>query len=214
MPLKVHDAVLTADIVNSRSLAPAKLEKLLRETAKDIEQHVFRRRKTFEIFRGDSFQAVVPSVEALRVALLWRAGIRAASAGMDVRVSIGLGEVGHRGKTIAQSAGPAFERSGTGLDMLKLMQERIRIITSLVSWDFQLVTECLLAEGIIRRWTPLAAEAVYLSLMYNETQESLARRLNITQPTFNRRLATADWRAIKHWEGHYRGAVRTYLGEA
>lgn len=211
MPLKGYTAILTADVVGSGSVKPKVLETLLLKLATSIEQHFFDGKKTMEFFRGDSFQTDAKPDEALRLALLLRAELIAANLGLDFRIAIGIGKTTHRGKTLAQSAGDAFERSGRSLDALKGTGERLRIVTPDDRWNTQLITECMLAEGIIRRWTPLAAATLHEALLNNETQESIARRLKIAQPAVAKRLATADWRAIRHWEAHYRQQLRHYL---
>lgn len=209
MPLKAYQAVLTADVVNSSSVKPKTLEMLLQKLAAGVAQ-----KDAVEFFRGDSLQMVAAPDEALRLSLQLRADIIAANAGLDFRIAIGIGKVSHRGKTLAQSAGDAFERSGRQLDAIKSTSERLRITTPSDDWNQQLHTECLLAEGIIRRWTPLAAATVSHVLQRDETQEAIARRLKIAQPAVAKRLSTADWRAIRHWEAHYRQQLHHYLGEA
>lgn len=214
MPLKRYTAVLTADVVASSTVKPKILETLLQKLAASAERNFFEGKKKIEFFRGDSFQTDAPPEEALRLALLLRAEIIAANMGLDFRIAIGIGKTTHRGKTLAQSAGDAFERSGRSLDALKGSGERLRIVTPDEAWNAQLVTECMLAEGIIRRWTPLAAATLHAALLHDETQESIARRLKIAQPSVAKRLATADWRAIRHWEAHYRQQLRHYLEAA
>lgn len=211
MSQEVYTAVLTADVVNSSTVKPEVLESLLQEIASGIERHFFDSKKTVEFFRGDSFQTDARPEVALKLALLLRAEIIAADQGLDFRIAIGIGGITHRGKTLAQSAGDAFERSGRSLDTLKGAGQRLRIATPNDDWNVQLATECMLAEGIIRRWTPLAAAALYSALLLDETQEAIARRLKIAQPAVAKRLATADWRAIRHWEAHYRQQLRRYL---
>jgi hypothetical protein len=207
MPLKGYQSILTADVVNSSSVKPQKLETLLQKLAAGLEG-----KATVEFFRGDSLQTLVSPEEALHLALQLRADIIAADQGLDFRIAIGTGQVTHHGKTLAQSAGDAFERSGHSLDTIKGTNERLRVSTPSEEWNQQLYTECMLAEGIIRRWTPLAAATVSQVLRRDETQEEIARRLKIAQPAVAKRLATADWRAIRHWEAHYRLQLHRYLG--
>ena len=209
MPLKGYHAILTADVANSSSVKPRTLEALLQKVAAGLKPEAGP-----EFFRGDSLQMIARPDEALRLALQLRADMIATGKGLDFRIAIGIGCITHRGKTLAQSAGDAFERSGHSLDAIKGTSERLRIATPSDEWNRQLFTECMLAEGIVRRWTPLAATAVGHVLRGDETQEAIARKLKIAQPAVAKRLSTADWRAIRHWESHYRQQLQRYLGAA
>lgn len=71
-----RQAVITADVVASRKLKPKKLEATLQDIAKGIERVLFRRKRTFEFYRGDSFQAIVAPELSLRLALIWKAAIQ------------------------------------------------------------------------------------------------------------------------------------------
>lgn len=202
-------AVLTADLVGSRKLPANAVESRVREVAKLIEARLFRRKKSHEFFRGDSLQALLSQPkDALRLALLWRAAIKATVSGAhqwDIRIAIGIGPVTHTAKTLAASGGPAFQQSGILLDGLKHSDtQRIAFHTSDQPWNEALNTECILAEQSMSRWTPTAAETVFQQLLYEETQQSLAERLGITQSSVHKRLQTAAWPAIRHWENYFR----------
>ncbi len=202
-------AVVTADLVSSRKLKATDIESRLKEIARIIEARLFRRKKSFEIFRGDSFQALlVRPADALQVALLWRSAIKATVSGSfqwDVRIAIGLGPTTHIGKNLAASGGPAFQQSGTLLDQIKHNDaQRLAFSTDDENWDDALNTQCILAEQIMSRWTPTAAEAIFQQLLFDETQQNLAARLGISQPSVHKRLQTAGSSAIRHWESHFR----------
>jgi hypothetical protein len=215
-PMLARYAVLTADLVGSRHLPAGELEARVKEVAQAIEARLFRRKKTFEFYRGDSFQALLEKPEeALHIALLWRAAMKATSheeQQWDIRVAIGIGELSHRGKTLAASGGVAFQRSGTLLDSMKHGHDaRIAFDTEDESWTASLNTECILAEGIIGRWTATGAETIFQQLIYGETQEALASRLGVTQSAIHKRLQAVGWPAIRHWEEHYRRSTAQYL---
>jgi hypothetical protein len=185
------------------------VESRVAAVAKLVEARLFRRKKTFELFRGDSFQALLAQPkDALRLALLWRAAMKATTSEnhqWDVRIAVGIGPVTHHAKTLAASGGPAFQHSGILLDSLKHNDaQRIAFHIPDEDWNEALNTECILAEQIISRWTPAAAETVLQLLLYDETQQSLAARLGISQSSVHKRLQTAGWPAIRHWEGHFR----------
>jgi len=200
-------AVLTADIVASRNLKPDKLETTLYEIAKGIEKVLFRRKKTFEFYRGDSFQAIVSPELSLRLALLWKAAIKSVQEDgkhWDIRIAIGIGDLTHRGNKVTTSAGKAFEYSGLLLDELKAKDTpKLGIRTFDENWNAQLETECLLADTILQRWTAIGAESIYHALLYQETQDQLAVRFNVTQSAVHKRLSAANWSALRHWEKYF-----------
>lgn len=202
--------VLTADVAGSTETDAVQLQQTFERIAGEIEKMLSVQT---EFFRGDSFQSLLPdAAEALRIALLWRAGLKWLLPGSDVRCAFGAGAVVHRSETLAHSAGPAFERSGTLLDSMTPADEaRIAFSTGDAVLDAELETACLLAEPSIRRWTSAGAEAVYLQLLYGETQQVLAGRIGVAQPAVHKRLQAASWPAIRHWERYYRNAVASRI---
>lgn len=203
-------AVLTADVVGSRGIPAAQLEAGLSRIARVLESRFSPGRKLFQFYRGDSFQALTEPAEALRIALLWRAGLKAIPEvpEWDIRIAIGLGPVTHSGESLATSAGPAFEGSGILLDEMKKSDEaRIAFHTRDALWTKTLNTASFLAEGIIRRWTSAGAETTFQLLMSNETQEALAARLGVSQPAIHKRLQAASWPAIRSWEEYFRNSA-------
>jgi len=203
--------VLTADVVSSRDIPAALLESRMSEISKHLEKQLSSRRPLFEFYRGDSFQALVPATEALRIALLWRAGMKATGGDYDwdIRIAIGAGGISHIGKSLASSGGPAFQASGTLLDSMKRNYDsRIAFQTEDKKQTAALNTECLLAEAIIGRWTVIGAQTVYSMLYFSDTQEALAARMHVSQPAIHKRLQAANWTAIRHWEAHYRQTVQ------
>lgn len=207
-------AVLTADIVTSRKISPGKLEEKVRSIAKELEQKLFRRKKTFEFYRGDSFQAIVAPAQSLHTALLWKSSIQSIQDNgktWDMRIAIGIGEVNHMGNKISTSTGTAFEYSGLLLDELKKKDApRIGVRTFHGLWNQQLETECLLADTIMQRWTAAGANSIYYALLHEETQNQLASRLGIAQSSVHKRLNAANWAAIRHWDQYFQQQVLSY----
>ena len=203
-------AVLTADVVGSRHIPAKVLEARMAAIARMLEAQVGQGEKLFEFYRGDSFQAIIGAEDALKVALLWRAALKATEGPYtwDIRIAIGLGEISHLGTSLAVSGGTAFQYSGTLLDQMKQDDDaRIRFHTDDESWTAALHTECLLAEGLISRWTATGAETVFNLLYYGDTQDALATRMGVSQPAIHERLQAANWAAIRHWEQFYRQTI-------
>ncbi len=194
------------------------LEKRLADIAKELEAAFFKKKKTFEVYRGDSFQALLENpADALKIALLWRAGVRATPDKhmWDIRIAIGIGAAAHRAATLAASGGPAFHVSGTLLDSLKAQSDsaRIAIQTPDDDWNAALRTECLLAEASMGSWSRPVAEAVFQQLLRDETQAAIAKRLNISQPAVHKRLQNGVWPAIRHWEAYFRETAARKLAQ-
>src|SRR5689334_14155769 len=112
-------AAITADIVNSTKL-PASAEKKLKTALSAIlEPH------KYEFYRGDSFQVFLKSPEdALLVALQIRSAAmkipsETSNSLIDVRASIGIGQVNLPVKTLMTAAGEAFVLSGRAFDQMK-----------------------------------------------------------------------------------------------
>lgn len=203
-------AVLTADIVRSRKIPQKLLEARMTQVAEEISKSLKRRKNVFEFYRGDSFQALIPANDSLRVALLWRAALMATAGKYkwDLRIAIGIGTIDHQGKTLAASGGAAFRHSGALLDKMKHSDvQRIGFTTDNEQLNLCLNTECQLAEGLISRWTNIGADTLYNLMLFNDTQDALATRIGVTQPAIHKRLQTANWPAIRHWEHHFRQVI-------
>lgn len=107
-------AILTGDVINSREATSHDwLEEL-----KSVLNQYGKSPRDWEISRGDSFQLKSEPSKALIAALHIKACIRQFS-GLDVRISIGLGEESYKSKRISESNGSAYVRSGEGFESLK-----------------------------------------------------------------------------------------------
>ena len=203
------DAVITGDLVKSRKINDADIEKVinsLKETFDEINRQLLDGKGTFEIFRGDSFQGHLPQPElALLVAIILRARLRTyePSIGLsdqiktdkpilraysDARIAIGVGTTRYNADKITESQGEAFLKSGNSFDTLSKENERLAIMTPWENINSELKVSCKLADALISKWTASTAEAVYHYLLYGINQKELATRLAITQPGVHKRL--------------------------
>ena len=198
-------AVLTGDIVKSRDIAPrAQLLATLKEALATAGEH---HQGEYNIDRGDSFQMVIPTAAmAAQAAIIIRAKLKSQSPDKsnlwDARISIGIGDITYRGDNIIESDGPAFLLSGEG--MTELSEKRKRLIIK-APWDqadrsLSLVTR--FADDIINNWSRYSAETAFYSLVYNESQSVLAKRLGKTQSTINERISTAKLDLIRAYIQH------------
>ena len=206
-------AVITGDVIDSTQLAAPerkKLEEILRLGLAEIAG-----KNNFEIFRGDSFQILLPEPEtALKKAIQIRCWLRkqpivgpektahktqtaSSKKGIiDARLALGIGSVSYQSKQIRTSDGEAFRLSGRTLDEPKYRNSRILIATPSPELnDFLEVTFTLL-DILISNWSVQQAEVIY-ELLNHQTQTAIAGKLNISQASVNQRAKTAHWPAIE-----------------
>ena len=107
-------AILSGDIVNSRSVDASEWVKTLKKTLNTFGKSP----KTWEIYRGDSFQLEVDAKAALHAALFIKSEIKQHRE-LDVRIAIGIGDKTYAAPKITESNGTAFENSGDCFNTLK-----------------------------------------------------------------------------------------------
>jgi hypothetical protein len=202
-------AVLTGDLVKSRKLDNGDMGaiiQLLKVTFGEINKCFLNNQGVFEIFRGDSFQAIIPKAEkALLIALLLRSRLRSyvplsankgnnitkkpiLNAYTDARIAVGIGSISSTNGKVTESQGEAFENSGHLFDKLQKDNERLGVMTPWSVVNRELEVACRLADAVIDRWTPSTAEAVFYHLLKKENQSELAERFKISQPALRKRL--------------------------
>lgn len=206
------NAVITGDLVKSQRIKNTDIALVigsLKETFNAINQTLLQGKGTFEIFRGDSFQGLIPQPElALLVSILIRAHLRTyepsigysiaghkfpkekpiLGAYSDARISIGIGTVSYNAHKVVESRGEAFEKSGRSFDTMTKTNERLVITTPWENMNSELTVEFMLADAIISRWTATTAAAIYNHLLYNKSQKELAEQFSISQPGVHKRL--------------------------
>jgi len=204
------NSAITGDLVKSRKIKDADIATVidsLKNTFNEINFHLLEGKGTFEIFRGDSFQGLIPNPEsALLVAIIIRAHLRTyepspgntgrnktekplRAAYSDARIGIGIGSIRYNAERITESQGEAFQKSGQVFDLITRENERLAIGTPWEETNRELAVECKLADALISRWTASTSEAMYHHLLYGKNQKELANDLKISQPAVHTRLA-------------------------
>lgn len=196
-------AVITGDIINSREIENKELLiKILNEIFHEIEEK-FNFIYPFEIFRGDSMQAVLKNSKyALRVIYLLKSGLLSKSSEYqlyNIRIVAGIGKVDFLQKDVKISNGSAFELSGTELDNLKHLGKTISVMTESKKYNEMLSVMNTFAEVCIQKWSKLSAEVVFLSLMYNYKQQQIAQILEISQSAVQQRLSSANYEVLLNY---------------
>jgi hypothetical protein len=187
--------VISGDIVGSSFLKPGarkKLQHLLEVfTADSVEEWPDLQ---IQQYRGDSIQAILTRnrTSALRMALLLHSFL--IQYAYKIRLAIGVGEISFKSKQVITSDGSAFQASGPYLDTLVKTGELISIAGSEdFSGEWQVHSSSL--DYLIQHWSIQQAQAVYLQLQ-NLTQEAIAQKLKITQPSVYYRLQGAGWPVV------------------
>jgi hypothetical protein len=202
-------SIITGDIINSRGVADQKewltpLKKLLSQYGKTP--------KTWEIFRGDSFQLEVKKPDAsFMAAICIKACIKSVKE-LDVRMAIGIGEKEYNAPKITESNGPAFIYSGELFETLKKNRQNLAIKSPWPAMDLELNMMISLALIAMNKWSTSAAELITLSLLYKTlSQKELGDKLGRTQSSVSERQKRAHYTEITELESFYRKRIQQQL---
>ena len=195
--------VLTGDVVGSQRIEDKRALSHALDEGLSLLQQVLDARS--DRYRGDGFQIAIPDPgQAMLAAILLRASLIRHSpsrlAMWDARIAVAIGE-GHLPATdhFSDAQEEAFVLSGRWLDRLSDGPDRLAIVTATQGADSHLALLTRFADDIVSHWSSYSAEIVSLSLLYRESQQQLAKRLDRAQPTINRRLAAARWSLIRDY---------------
>lgn len=197
MPVQRKAAVLSGDVIGSSLLNTAARKKLQSELD-NFNRLAAKQWPDLKMqqYRGDSIQATLTTnrAGALRIGLLLQS--RLVAQKFSLRMAIGTGEISFKSRNIITSDGSAFRASGPYLDALKKSGEMISVAGADADFTGEWQTHSASLNYIIQDWTPQQAEAVNLQLQ-NYTQQQMARKLKITQPSVHQRLQGAGWPVIQ-----------------
>ncbi|MBI1315539.1 hypothetical protein GC167_01580 [bacterium] len=164
-----------------------------------------------EVFRGDSFQALIIPEYAFRVALYLRAWMWARTFGhpTHVRIGMGLGSIDVGYTRMAHGRGAAFEGSGQAPDNLGKGRLAFDMGADALSlWFSQLGTA---VDAFVRKWDALDAQLWLGRWPYVHTQTSLAEELGITQSAVSQRMLSAQFDGLEALCALYPPMLRCYL---
>lgn len=149
--------VLTGDIVGSTRIEGGDRDLLLSLIKNLLLQNARPEEGATDIFRGDSFQLVLPTAtSAAKAAIAIRSGLmcntpETFSTLWDARISVGIADEGYRGLDVGMSDGEAFRLSGRKLDDMK--DARLCIQTEIESFNSELAVETAFVDDIVSHWT-------------------------------------------------------------
>ncbi|XKE46846.1 hypothetical protein LG302_06850 [Halomonas organivorans] len=189
-------AVLTGDVIESRRIADARcLHRTLEAALAELADH---HDGAYQRYRGDGFQLALPDPAAavdaavtLRASLIERSE---ADQRWDARVAIAVGaDTLPPADDLASADGPVFVASGRALDALARRDEHLALAMTTEAVEPCLALVLRYLDELVEGWSPYSAEIVRLRLRHEETQQALAERLGIRQPSVHKRLRAARW---------------------
>ncbi|APZ47212.1 transcriptional regulator [Polaribacter reichenbachii] len=196
-------SILTGDIINSRNVATHLWLPIL----KDAFNTVGTSPKTWEIFRGDSFQIEINSIEnALLFAIKLKTALKKIK-NLDVRIAIGIGAKNEAFKNITEGNGEAFINSGFAFDNI-LKKQNLAFKTPWPEFDNILNTALALALLTMDNWT--INSATFVEMYLNKptvTQKIIAKELNISESSASERRKRAGLDEILQLEQLYRTLI-------
>ncbi len=187
-------AVLTGDVIASRQVTDAAhLYRVLDATLSLLAK---RHAGNGQRYRGDGFQLVLADAnQAMTAAIRLRAElIRHSEPNQrwDARIAIAVGDDDWQAtQAITDADGEVFVRSGQTLDAMETQHLALSLIEAEHDDCLSLVTRFI--DDLVDGWSRYSAEIVALSLQQTVTQQALAERLGIRQPSVHKRLRAARW---------------------
>jgi len=195
-------AIITGDIINSRDIKT----QLWMPELKSVLNKYGSAPKTWEIYRGDSFQIEIKPNEALKVALLIKSTIKQFKP-LDVRMAIGIGEKTYQSEKITESNGSAFVYSGESFEKLK--KQTLIIQTIWKDFDETINIMFDLATLTMSSWTVTSSIIIKAALESepNINQKDLAVLLNKKQSNISTRLKKGGFYEIQKLLHYYQQEI-------
>lgn len=193
--MKAFRAVITADMVNYTQFSREESAVWLEEMLAVLHQNQsFKWALKPEIYRGDSFQAVLKNTEeVMRMAILARACIRKHAPNADMRIAIGIGHTEQLTDRPGTSDGEAFRLSGHLADKIRQQKARIGIAFPKPSEPLSATLDLL--ETVIESWTAAQSQVIE-ALLQGKNVTQIAEMLSISQSAASQRVASSKWWAI------------------
>ena len=195
-------SIITGDIINSKKSTP---EHWL-DALKTILNSFGSSPKTWEIYRGDSFQLEVQPKNALQACMLIKATIKQFE-NLDVRLSIGLGEKTYQSKNITEANGSAFINSGECFENLK--KTTLAIKSPFEQFDTTINIMLDLAQLTINNWSSTSATLIKTTLETPDLNQSqLAKKLDKTQGNISQGLKRGGYDEISKLLHYYNTQIQ------
>ena len=197
--------VITGDVVNSRKTAP---QKWLAPLKKELNA-IGSTPKSWQIYRGDSFQAVIKNADqGLMVAMKLKASLRSVK-GINVRLALGLGTRTYDASKVTESNGTAFVHSGEKFEMLNQQKQNLAIKSDWPQFDEEMNLYLKLALIAMNNWTVNTAEIVRVAMENpKKSQHQLGKLIGIKQSAISTRLRRAYYEELMEVNEMYKAKLK------
>ena len=200
-------SVLIGDIINSQEGGlPSEWLAHLKQVLNQYGQEP----KSWEIYRGDSFQLEILQPEKALLAAIHIKAFMISKAELNVRLAIGIGQKSYDASKVTESNGEAFVHAGELFETLK--KNTLALHSPWSDFNDQLNLYLELALLTMDQWTVNSAEIACLTIENPEaTQNQLASILGITQGRVSERLKRAGVDEILKLDARYRQLIHEKL---
>ena len=197
--------VITGDIISSRKLS----SKIWMDGFKKLLTTFGKTPTEWDIYRGDEFQLEVKNPEeSLMIALQIKSYFKTLK--LDVRMSIGFGDLTYKAKKISESNGTAFSRSGEVFETLKKQKINLAINTGNEDFDTEINLMLRLSLTFMDNWLVQSAEFVLKSIENPKlSQEEIGVKLGINQAAVSRRRKRAQFDLMIELDQYFRNKIKT-----
>lgn len=209
--------VITGDIVQSSKIVLHERQSLLNRIQAIAHETSKWGKIKVEVFRGDSFQVVVDSVEeSLKIAILFRAGLLGATPApgnvkWDARVALGIGSIDFdQDDSVIESDGEAFRNSGREFDKLE-KSDRLALKTPWNDINDEFRVSTAFVDCVISEWTIMQAQVVYLALLSGNTQKEIAQKLQKTPQAISKLANGSKLKLIELYLERFRQQIVTKI---
>lgn len=193
--------VLTGDVINSREASSQEWLPILKQTLNFYGNEG----KDWEVYRGDSFQLITSSKEALKVALHIKSAMKSFKK-LDVRIAIGIGEVDYRDEKVTQSNGEAFTRSGDQFEQLKKFNLQINTGKEELNETLNIMFD--LALLTFNNWSSTVARVVQFSFENpDKNQLEIAQELGKSQSSISEALNRGAYEEILKLNNYFQKQI-------
>ena len=199
--------VITGDIIESSAIQIKYRDFLLKSIREIADELSVIEPLRIEMFRGDSFQAVIDSPEnAMKIAVLLRAGLKGhtpkeCKKPWDARLSIGVGTISYHADNTVLSDGEAFQYSGRTLD--EMGKRRLVVKTRWADVNEELQVSGAFADEVISSWSVPQSQAAYQALLYNTSQKEIAHKFQKSAQNISKLLGAAKLNLVQMYIDRY-----------
>ena len=200
-------SVITGDIINSSHVSAEVWLPVLKQSFSTIGKTP----KTWEIYRGDSFQVEIENIaDTLLFAIELKTAIKKIKD-LDIRLAIGIGSKSFDAEKITEANGEAFVNSGFAFDHL-LKKQNLALKTPWEDINNEFEVSLGLSLLIMDNWTVNSADFIHTFLQNPEsTQKVIAKKLAISESSASERRKRAGFDEIMKLENRYRTLMNQKL---